>query len=46
MGQIFCLLNLLAFLFHGIQRLIDGGYRNAYGMRQKRLIFSGRCATK
>jgi len=29
-NEIFCMLNLLAFLFHGIQRLADDTYRNAY----------------
>ena len=29
-NEIFCMLNLLAFLFHGIQRLADDAYRNAY----------------
>jgi hypothetical protein len=36
---IFCLLNLLAFLFHGIQRLIDDDYRNAYDHAARKIDF-------
>jgi hypothetical protein len=36
---LFCLLNLLAFLFHGIQRLIDGEYRKACGHASRKIDF-------
>jgi hypothetical protein len=34
-----CLLNLLAFLFHGIQRLIDDEYRRAYDHASRKIDF-------
>jgi hypothetical protein len=37
--QIFCLLNLLAFLFHGIQRLTDDGYGKAYRSFGRKIDF-------
>ncbi|MDR0759645.1 MAG: hypothetical protein LBF74_05975, partial [Treponema sp.] len=36
---IFCLLNLLAFLFHGIQGLADEGYRKAFGSFGRKINF-------
>jgi hypothetical protein len=31
-NEIFCLINLLAFLFHGIQVLVEDEYRKTYGL--------------
>jgi hypothetical protein len=36
---IFCLLNLPAFLFHGIQRLINDDYRKAYDHASRKIDF-------
>jgi hypothetical protein len=36
---IFCLLNLLAFLFHGIQRPVDGDYRKACNSFGRKIDF-------
>jgi hypothetical protein len=38
-NELFCLFNLLAFLFHGIQRLADEGYRKAYGSFGRKIDF-------
>jgi hypothetical protein len=38
-NEIFCLLNLLAFLFHGIQRLVDDEYRRAYDHASRKIDF-------
>jgi hypothetical protein len=35
----FAYLNLLAFLFHGIQRLADEGYRKAYNAFGRKIDF-------
>jgi hypothetical protein len=36
---IFCLLNLFAFLVHGIRCLIDDGYRKAYDHASRKIDF-------
>jgi hypothetical protein len=38
-SEIFCFLNLFAFLFHGIQRLIDDEYREAYNHASRKIDF-------
>jgi hypothetical protein len=46
-SELFCLLNLLAFLFHGVQRLIDEEYRKAYNSFGRKINFfwTLRCET-
>jgi hypothetical protein len=38
-NEVFCLLNLLAFLFHGVQRLIDDDYRKTYDHASRKIDF-------
>jgi hypothetical protein len=45
-NELFCLLNLLAFLFHGIQVLAEDEYRRAHALFGGRRISSGHYATK
>jgi hypothetical protein len=38
-NEIFCMLNLLAFLFHGIQQLVDEDYKQARASFGRRVDF-------
>jgi hypothetical protein len=38
-NEIFCLLNLFVFLSHGLQRLMDDDYRNAYDHASRKIDF-------
>jgi hypothetical protein len=44
--ELFCLLNVLSYLMHGIQDMADEEYRKAGGALGGGMPFSGRCGMK